>query len=113
MDRGNSHNQPGVGALQCTAGSLGPMPAGEHDAASPACLQSGSGASRQPTEQEIQNMDDLDLTMNLGSLLGPGDSWIDEDHVNFAALEQSHHKTDTNAAGVDNKPFQELFSAAH
>ena len=113
LERGNHDTQTAVDALHHADGSLGPMSAGQCEAVSPICLQNGSGASRQPTEQEIQHMDDLDLTVNLGSLLGPGDSWIYGDHADFAALDQAHHVTSVDAAAVGNKPFQELFSATH
>ncbi len=70
---------------------------------------SGSG-SRPPTEQEIKHMDELDLSMNLGSLLGPGERWIVEDNDHFATLEG---KADQAAAlsgeAHGNRPFQELF----
>lgn len=60
--------------------------------------------TRPPTQQEIQHMDDLDLSINLGSLLGPGDIWTVEDEDQLGL---SHAAT----AGNDDacKPFQELF----
>ncbi|KAL0024470.1 hypothetical protein WJX77_007331 [Trebouxia sp. C0004] len=73
---------------------------------------SGSGP-RPPTEQEIKHMDELDLSINLGSLLGPGESWIVEDNDHFATLEGKADQPDQAAAvsGEANgrRPFQELF----
>ena len=68
-------------------------------------------ASRLPTQQEIQHMDELDLSINLGSLLGPGDGWMveEEDQLRLSHLEP-HHATAVNGGSVDTcKPFQELF----
>ena len=48
----------------------------------------GSGvAARPPTKQEIQNMDELDLSINLGSLLGHGESWAFEEDENIALVQ--------------------------
>lgn len=68
-------------------------------------------ASRPPTQQEIQHMDELDLSINLGSLLGPGDNWMveEEDQLRLSHLEP-RHATAANGGSLDNcKPFQELF----
>ena len=71
--------------------------------------------SRQPTEHEIQYMDELDLTDNLGSLLGPGDSWIVPESAHFA-MQAGDVKQLGNDNGMSSaakmlsaKPFQELF----
>ena len=68
-------------------------------------------ASRPPTQQEIQHMDDLDLSINLGSLLGPGESWmVEEDQLRLSHLEP-HHATAASGGSLNTcKPFQELFS---
>lgn len=60
--------------------------------------------SRPPTQQEIQHMDELDLSVNLGSLLGPGDMWRVEEEDQLGL---SHAATAGNADAC--KPFQELF----
>ena len=71
--------------------------------------------SRQPTEHEIQYMDELDLTDNLGSLLGPGDSWIVPESAHFAMqagdLKQLGNDNGMSSAAkmLSAKPFQELF----
>lgn len=68
-------------------------------------------ASRLPTQQEIQHMDELDLTINLGSLLGPGDSWMveEEDQLDLSHLEP-HQATAANSGSLEGcKPFSELF----
>lgn len=68
-------------------------------------------ASRPPTQQEIQHMDELDLSINLGSLLGPGDGWMqeEEEQLRLAHLEP-HHVTAAKGSSLDAcKPFQELF----
>lgn len=68
-------------------------------------------ASRPPTQQEIQHMDELDLSINLGSLLGPGDSWMveEEDHLELSHLEP-HEATAANGGSLEGcKPFSELF----
>ena len=68
-------------------------------------------ASRPPTQQEIQHMDELDLSINLGSLLGPGDGWMQEEEgqLRLAHLEP-HHATAAKGSSLDAcKPFQELF----
>ena len=83
------------------------------NAASPMGSESGSGLLRPPTEQEIEHMDELDLSINLGSLLDPGESWIVHDHAHFAALEGKANQTEHAAASTEtaciSKPFQELF----
>ena len=81
----------------------------QYDAASPVSL-SGSGASRQPTEQEIQHMDELDLTMNFGSLLDPEDNWAVEDSEGFGAIGQAPH---AGPKADGSKTFQELFAAGN
>ena len=68
-------------------------------------------ASRLPTQQEIQHMDELDLSINLGSLLGPGDSWMveEEDQLRLSHLEP-HHANAVNSGSLDAcKPFPQLF----
>lgn len=68
-------------------------------------------ASRLPTQQEIQHMDELDLSINLGSLLGPGDSWMveEEDQLELPHLEP-HQATAANTGSLEGcKPFSELF----
>lgn len=71
--------------------------------------------SRQPTEHEIQYMDELDLTDNLGSLLGPGDSWIVPESAHFPMqagdLKQLGNNNGMSSAAkmLSAKPFQELF----
>ena len=66
------------------------------------------GVSRPPTQQEIQQMDELDLSINLGSLLGPGDSWMGDEEDQ---LRLSHPEPQAACAGkaIACKPFQELF----
>lgn len=65
-------------------------------------------------------MDELDLTDNLGSLLGPGDSWLVPEDMHAGALQESMAKgadtssgfaggTSTTAQPLNAKPFQELF----
>ena len=76
------------------------------NAASPVS-QCGSGVSRQPTEQEIQHMDELDLTMNFGALLDPDDNWAVENSESFAAIDQAQH---AGSRSDGSKPFQELFA---
>ena len=109
-----SESPVSTGPLICNEHSLATTDAEEDgEAASPTGSGhvSGSG-SRPPTEQEIKHMDELDLSMNLGSLLGPGESWIVEDNHHFAALEGKADQSDQAAAltGEDhgNRPFQEL-----
>lgn len=70
----------------------------------------GSGlASRPPTQQEIQQMDDLDLSINLGSLLGPGESWIADDEDQLKSMEAFHSSDVIAGSAGSSKPFQELF----
>ena len=75
---------------------------------------SGSGLSKPPTEQEIEHMDELDLSINLGSLLGSGEDWSVEDSHQFAFLDGNGDGVQQGAAEgsatvFGDKPFQELF----
>ena len=98
--------------LQHPEGSLFAVPGSTCDVPSPLLSQSGSGLSRPPTQQEIQHMDDLDLSVNIGSLLGPEDSWIGASDEHFAALGQANNAMNVDGAPHNSKPFQELFSVA-
>lgn len=78
--------------------------------------QPASSLSQQPTEQDIQYMDEVDFTDNLGSLLGPGDSWIMPEGAHFATLQAETASGPISVEGMSNeaqmlkaKPFQELF----
>ena len=110
-----SESPVSTGPLICNEHSLATTDAEEDgEAASPTGSGhvSGSG-SRPPTEQEIKHMDELDLSMNLGSLLGPGESWIVQDNDHFATLEgkadQSDQAAALNGEAHGDRPFQELF----
>ena len=110
-----SESPVSTGPLTCNQHSLVTTDAEEDgEAASPTGSGhvSGSG-SRPPTEQEIKHMDELDLSMNLGSLLGPGERWIVEDNDHFATLEgkadQSDQAAALNGEAHGDRPFQELF----
>lgn len=89
------------------------------EAASPvgADHASGSRLAQLPTEQEIKHMDELDLSINLGSLLGPGENWIVDDTDHFASLnggaDQSNPMVEPACANtLGGRPFQELFPVA-
>ena len=74
-----------------------------------------SNLSRQPTEHEIHYMDELDLTDNLGSLLGLGDSWIVPESAHFAMQPGDAQRVESDkgmssaAKMLSAKPFEELF----
>ncbi|KAL0035010.1 hypothetical protein WJX79_006322 [Trebouxia sp. C0005] len=110
-----SESPLGTDPLICNEHSLATTDAEEDgEAASPTGSGHVSGSeSRPPTEQEIKQMDELDLSMNLGPLLGPGESWIVEDNGHFATLEGKADQSDQAAAlsveAHGNRPFQELF----
>ncbi len=62
-------------------------------------------------------MDELDLSVNLGSLLGPRESWIVDDSGQFASLEGNADHAVCMAAqasgtALSSRPFQELFPVA-
>ena len=91
-------------AFQCTEGfdSIHDDPC--HSSAADAALTSPKGSamgSRLPTQQEIQHMDELDLSVNLGALLGHEDSWVVDEPEQATTMEAC--KT------IASKPFQELF----
>lgn len=110
-----SESPVGTDPLICNERSLATTDAeadGEAASSTRSGHVSGSG-SRPPTEQEIKHMDELDLSINLGSLLGPGESWIVEDNDHFATLEgkadHSDHAAALSGEAHGNRPFQELF----
>ena len=75
-----------------------------------------SGLSREPTQHEIQYMDEVDFVDNLGSLLGPGDSWVVPECADFETLQPALAHDTGSAQQIPDptqrlftKPFQELF----
>lgn len=71
-----------------------------------------SALSRQPTQHEIQYMDEVDFADNLGSLVGPGDSWVVPECAHFEALQPGQAPAQQSpdlAQSLYTKPFQELF----
>lgn len=110
--------EPSFESLYCQESSLTLTSTSDEEAIG--TQPDSSGLSRQPTAHEIQYMDELDLTDNLGSLLGPGDSWIVPEDAHVAALPERMGTSvgcangltaciSTTAQVLNDKPFQELF----
>ena len=104
-------NNSAAASLQCTE-EFDDMDASADSQAQRSLGGSPTGcglASRPPSQQEIQHMDELDLSINLGSLLGPDDSWIADDDDQLRSLEALPGSDATGGSLSTSKPFQELF----